>query len=512
MCDTQEPIGIGETAASFSPGMLGNIDGASGFDNFLNWLQPLLDQARPQFLKLSNGASMSYGDILACAGDFFLEFDQLDGVSWSRKDDPNKTTHQEIDGILTEYHKKLQDLSYKVGPDARPGAHFFNKWFDAGRVMNLALRNFPHFGFDALAQWLKYHNDAIALAIQGRAYYGNAQGYKDDLGVDCDPVLVDAGWDTSADDYPLVNNLIVALKHNAFGDHFLSDMFSAGHMRVARKQMFDQLKDDDGSLWVVPLDHADGSQDVDLCSIVSGIGHDEDGKVGLWCQLLFGDLQLDGLGDLGALTGSPGDFMAWGDGHLFDDGNSTTAQLVYYCIALSIRDVLIAASTGQDPTQYGGYWDPLGGSDGPAFAALRLVPRPYPPNTGWSPDQRQDDNGYKWNHYPLAMPNGDGSQLEARFDTFRQALIDADPTLVPDEQNWFRKASVKDPLRYMGLIGHYLAETVGTNLAPTSSADYYDLRSYVIHGEPGWTGTPAKAWRDQEFIRLMKRYIAYKMG
>ena len=45
----------------------------------------------------------------------------------------------------------------------------------------------------------------------------------------------------------LINNLVVALKHNAFGDHFLSDLFSAGHMRVARRQMFDQLRDDKGT-------------------------------------------------------------------------------------------------------------------------------------------------------------------------------------------------------------------------------------------------------------------------
>ena len=511
MCDTQEHIGIGQTAAGWIPALLGNLDGAQGYDNFLDWISPLLKQHRPAFLKLGNGASVTYGDILAMAGDFFLEFDQLDGVDWSRKDDPKKTTHQEIDGILREYHRKLDNPAWKVGPDARPGAHFFNKWFDAGRVMNLALKNFPHFGFDALAQWLKYHQQAIALAIQGRQYYGDAAGYTQDLNVEPDPILLEAGWDTTADDYPLVNNLIVALKYNAFGDHFLSDLFSAGHMRVARKAMYDQLRDADGSQWVVPLDHLDGSQDVDLCSIVSGIAHDEDGKTGLWCKLLFGGVTLDGLGGVGALTGKIGDFMAWGDGHLFDGANHVARDLAYSSVGLSVRDVLIASVTGQDPTQYGGYWDPLGGSGGPAFASLRLVPRPYPPNTGWTPARRQDAKGYKWNHYPLAMPNGDGAALEARFDAFKAALETADP-VAPREQNWFRKMQVSDPLKYFGLLGEYLAETVGTNLSPSAKPDYYDLRSYAMQGEPSWHGTPARAWRDQEFTRLMRRYIAYKMA
>jgi hypothetical protein len=511
MCDTQEHIGIGQMAASWIPEMLGNIHGASGYTHFLSWISPLLKAHRPAFLKLSNGASVSYGDVLGMAGDFFLEFDQLDGVTWSVKDDPQKTTHQEIDGILREYHKKLDNLAYKVGPDARPGAHFFNKWFDAGRVMNLALRNFPHFGFDALAQWLKYHNDAISLAMQGRKYYGNAAGYKKDLHVDPDPILVDAHWDTTAADYPLVNNLVVALKHNAFGDHFLSDLFSSGHMRVARRAMYDQLHDDQGNQWVVPLDHIDGSQDVDLCSIVSGIGHDEDGKIGLWCHPLFGNLTLSALAK-GSLTGQVQDFMAWGDGHLFDQANHTARDLCYTAVGLSVRDLLIASATGKDPRQSSGYWDPLGGSSGPAFASLRLVPRPYPPNTGWTPDRRQGSNGYKWNHYPLAMPEGDTAKLDARFDAFKTALQKADPKAAPAEKNFFRKTKVSDPLRYLGLLGEYLSETVGTNLIPTSRPDYFDLRGYVIKGEPGWSGTPAGAWRDQEFARLMRRYIAYKMS
>jgi hypothetical protein len=511
MCDTQEHIGIGQTAAKWIPGMLHNIVGATGFDGFLKWISPLLKQDRPNIFKLSNQASVSYGDVLAMAGDFFLEFEQLDGVDFSRKDDPGKTTHQEIDGILREYHAKLKNDAYKVGPDARPGAHFFNKWFDAGRVMNLALRNFPHFGFDAFAQWLKYHNKALVHANRGRAYYGHAQRYHDEVGAPTDPVLVDAKWDTKRDDFPLVNELIAALKFNAFGDHFLSDLFSAGHMRVARKQMFDQLHDDSGNLWVVPLDHIDGSQDVDLCSIVSGISHDEDGKVGLWCHLLYGNVDLDGLGGVGALNGHVGDFMAWGDGHLFDQPNKTTSDLANYAVALSIRDVLIAAATGHDPTHYGGYWDPVGGSRGPIFASLRLVPRPYPPNTSWTPDKRQDSNGHKWNHFPLAMPGGDIAQLEARFESFKHAFNVGDPSQ-PREKNFFRKTPVKDPLRYFGALGAYLSETIGTGLAPSPSKDYFDLRQFVIQGEPGWHGTPARAWRDQEFARLMRRYIAYKMS
>jgi hypothetical protein len=214
---------------------------------------------------------------------------------------------------------------------------------------------------------------------------------------------------------------------------------------------------------------------------------------------------------LGALSGSVGDFMAWGDGHLFDGPNQKARDLCYSAVGLSVRDVLIASATGQDPTQYGGYWDPLSGSSGPAFASLRLVPRPYPPNTGWTPNRRQDGNGYKWNHYPLAMPQGDGAQLEARFEAFKSALTNADPS-APDEENYFRKVKVSDPLKYLGLLGEYVSETVGTNLLPTSRPDYFDLRSYAMKGEPGWSGTPATAWRDQEFARLMRRYIAYKMS
>lgn len=98
-----------------------------------------------------------------------------------------------------------------------------------------------------------------------------------------------------------------------------------------------------------------------------------------------------------------------------------------------------------------------------------------------------------------------------RYDAFKVALQNADPT-APDEQNWFRKIKVSDPLQYFGLVGEYLSETVGTNLLPTARAEYYDLRSFAMSGEPHWYGTPASAWRDQEFTRLMRRYISYKMA
>ena len=102
-------------------------------------------------------------------------------------------------------------------------------------------------------------------------------------------------------------------------------------------------------------------------------------------------------------------------------------------------------------------------------------------------------------------------KLEARFNAFKTALQKADPK-APAEKCFFRKTKVADPLRYIGIVGHYLSDTVGTNLLPTSRPDYYDLRDYAIKGEPGWAGTPATAWRDQEFARLLRRYIAYKMS
>lgn len=104
--------------------------------------------------------------------------------------------------------------------------------------------------------------------------------------------------------------------------------------------------------------------------------HDEDGRYGLWCELLLGKVRIGALSPvLPALQVDQ--FFARGDGHFLQPLNQVARDLCYRAVALSIRDVLFASLIGTDPPQARHYWTPFGGdAQGARWASLRLVPKP----------------------------------------------------------------------------------------------------------------------------------------
>jgi len=523
--DTHEHIEIGEYAARRIVKMLDELGAGATHAAFKRVFGPVLDRdstrnekVRPTFLQLRNYALVSYGDIVGLAGDFFPTFADLDSTEWTKADDPEQSQRSEVDKILRSYHKKLvapDEWNDQDKEDARPGAKWTASVGDTGRVLRLALKNFAHFGFEAVAEWLKYHQRAIDLAIEGFKYYGKAEEYGKlpavaDVGRPAPDPTLSGKWSTRDADFPLVNNLVMALKLNAFGDHFLSDLFSAGHMRLARRRITEQFGD------YYPIPGSDGLADapIDLGSIISGIHHDEDGKAGLWCTPLFGEVKLNGLG-IYEKTGSVKDFFAVGDGKFLKDKNSDARTLCHYSVMLSIRDVLIASLTGNDPRNAPGYWDTVGGDRQASHTALRLAPWPYPPNSGWTEEKREDPAGYKWNHYPLAVAGGDTRADDRRHDALKGAIKKGAATQNDDPQpsgsGWFfreQRFNAREVIYNKQFL--FNAPTVGTLLEPTGKDRYFDIQKYLDHGEPGWTGTDRFAWRSSEFKRMVWRYVAYK--
>jgi hypothetical protein len=307
---------------------------------------------------------------------------------------------------------------------------------DLGRVLALALDNPDHFLFEAIEKWERYHSLACRIAAEGRQYYErrDIEGYRSLAGGGLpdrrgqpDPML--AG-ETSNRAYPLVNSLLLALRYNAFGDHFLSDLFSAGHMRTPRADLmatFPPSEFNNDSLSVL----TSGAK-LDLASIVSGIHHDEDGRYGLWCELLLGRTRVAALSPtLPALTIDQ--FFARGDGHFLNPLNAVARDLCYRAVALSIRDVLFASLIGKDPRQAQHYWTPFGGDGGGArWAALRLVPKPLDHRAGWTgvaPEKRRGPDGAYFNHPPFAAPK-DGS-LKERWNVLRSFITSKGEKLPP---------------------------------------------------------------------------------
>jgi hypothetical protein len=110
-----------------------------------------------------------------------------------------------------------------------------------GRYLKLAKTNFDHFGVDAMTCYRVGHILAQEMAIQAKK---NNQP----------------------------EDLKLAYAINAFADHFLTDLFAAGHMRTPRRQL---------SEYLYGFDVAAG-----FCSKLM---HDEDNKFGLWVENARGD-------------------------------------------------------------------------------------------------------------------------------------------------------------------------------------------------------------------------------
>lgn len=539
MCDTQEHIKIGERAFSWCLDILKSGRAGPGYA-FINELvarkYAQYPNGRPLMFVLTNDAQVSYGDILAMAGDFYPEYARIfadrEGVAKGHEllldsdaiadDNPGVPHKEEIDGILSAYHKKLdgQKWNKRDEEDARPGIAKIDldkvhDWqsHDFGRVLRLALSNPDHFGIEAVEKWERYHRLACAIAAEGRRFYesGDLAGYEALQGGDlpanrgqpCEAAMKGLLGKKA---YPLVNSLWLALRYNAFGDHFLSDLFSSGHMRTPR---WDLMKQFDG--YAVQLGSlgtkAIGSASLDLASVLSGIHHDEDGRVGLWCELLLGKLHLGSLGQ-GAPAIDVDQFFARGDGHYLNPENVDVRALCYRAVALSIRDVLFASLIGKDPRLAPHYWTPFGGKQPVRWASLRLVPKPLPPSPDWKCDpylQRKSPDGIYWNHQPLANPT---DSLETRWNRLREYVTAPDGSIPARalETNELRQAQFKyrDHLVYIG------TDLGDPAKAPGTSGDYYDLKVWLTKKASFLEKIGREEWWTVEMGRLAMTYVGYK--
>jgi hypothetical protein len=194
--------------------------------------------ASQRLLTLSSNFSLTYGQILALAGDFygvvnqpicedpsppkrFLAAFQSLANSHSEALKILVCMQQEIDAVNKAMHTPGQQASsaYEQLGDSLSakwnvitgGGCFATDWFPLGRYLKLAADNWDHFLPWSTVAYNTGHAAAIAQAVKASAISNPTQ-------------RADA--------------LALAYAMNAFADHFLSDMFSSGHIRVPRKQLF----------------------------------------------------------------------------------------------------------------------------------------------------------------------------------------------------------------------------------------------------------------------------------
>lgn len=269
-------------------------------------------------LALPNGLSLTYGQIVALAGDFYGVPDNpiSNGSTFAQQqqyfqaafntlaNDPNIPTTQagEILKVMateiaavnnaiasgeepSTVYEKLGDELSKKWNKITGGGWLIPPWYPMGRYLKLATKNFDHFSQDAVTAYTAGHSLALAQAVtasqQSTAAAQNA-------------------------------GLQLAYAMNAFSDHFLSDLFSAGHMRAPRRQLYNTVTPSDAG------------------SYLTRCMHDEDSTWGLIVT-----------SQLGAT------WRALGDKHYFDSTDTANFNLVNAAVQASADEVWQAFFTGQ---------------------------------------------------------------------------------------------------------------------------------------------------------------------
>ncbi|WJK10795.1 phospholipase [Pseudomonas fluorescens] len=281
---------------------------------FVENAEPVLAQNVP--LHLPNGLALTYGQVLALGGDFYgvverpinegstpadrlqrftAAFDTLAALPASKAEAIQilSIMQKEIDAVNQaikegkqphEAYDALGDTLSEEWNKITGGGSFVSALIPLGRYLKLAANNADHFGEWARLAYIAGHTAALQTAAAAHA---------------------------SQDELQLER----AYAMNAFADHYLTDLFSSGHLRVPRKAM---------AAAVTPSD---------LGSLITRFMHDEDSKFGLKVRNGHGE-----------------QWRAFGDKRYFDATDADNRHQVNQAVQDSADEVYAAYSSGSVPT------------------------------------------------------------------------------------------------------------------------------------------------------------------
>jgi outer membrane protein OmpA-like peptidoglycan-associated protein len=166
---------------------------------------------------------LSYGEIVALSGDFYRSYENLASPYYILKgnsedrSDPDASRQKKIDEINALKNLFNVETSIRAAGQEPEGLDTGYVEFNGeslpgfenvtgGRYLNLAKENFPHFtvsDHNNIESWMAGHTTALEEAFQAGLVNDQAK-------------------------------LTLALARNAASNHFLTDAFSSGHMRVPR--------------------------------------------------------------------------------------------------------------------------------------------------------------------------------------------------------------------------------------------------------------------------------------
>jgi hypothetical protein len=257
---------------------------------------------------LASGVALTYGQILALGGDFYgvpekpisdnpvpatflAAFNTLAGQG--------STIAGQVHAILWGVRKEINAVEAAVRAGQQPSTAFtftlsngLNVYWGGvtfGRYISLAANNWDHFGTHAVTAYSVGHQVALAQAITASTLPEGQQR----------PALE------------------LAYAMNAFADHYLSDLFSSGHLRTPRKELDQEVSG--------PA----------FGGLLAKAMHDEDSANGL------------NVIDAGGTA-----WTAYGDTRLFDSVDVQNHARVNAAVQLSANEILSAFLSGVAPTSY----------------------------------------------------------------------------------------------------------------------------------------------------------------
>lgn len=277
--------------------------------------EPAIAGAKVQ-LHLPNGLALTYGQIIALGGDFYGIPGQpiSDGASPTERVQrfiaafnslaTLPASREEAGKILAVMQKEINAVKQAIQDGKQPheaydalgdtlseewnritgGGSVVSAMVPLGRYLKLAADNADHFGEWALSAYLAGHTAALQQAVVAHQSGSGQQ-------------------------------LELAYAMNSFADHFLTDLFSAGHLRVPRKQL---------AAVVTPGE---------LGSLISRFMHDEDSKFGLNVRNALGD-----------------EWHAYGDKRYFDSNDAANRTQVKRAVQSSADEIFDAYISGIAPS------------------------------------------------------------------------------------------------------------------------------------------------------------------
>ncbi|GIZ47208.1 hypothetical protein CKM354_001030700 [Cercospora kikuchii] len=254
--------------------------------------------------------SLKFGMIVQLAGDFYTTWSGMEPISDSPDSDRFSRFKSAFDSLIEDKDDYLRDVMAKLAIqdeairkaqnlNVDPATIYHNTGapfnqptdFDFSKVTSfkypkIAYRNLDHFGNDARKCYQIGHDLACQTANEARSLTGDEQ----------------------------IERLKKAYMYDAFACHYLTDLFSSGHVRVPRRNLHDD------SLFTA---YTGGAAERPVWDVQARYMHDDDSATGLMVWNGFRD-----------------EWIAYGDKQLFSPQCRVNARHCVSAVQASVNEVL----------------------------------------------------------------------------------------------------------------------------------------------------------------------------